>query len=42
MPSGGLVSTKDLNTFRGGLFDGRLLPGRAVREAVGGRQGDVS
>lgn len=32
-PSGGLVSTpEDLNAFWEGLFDGRLLPGWAVRE----------
>ncbi|MFD3520044.1 serine hydrolase domain-containing protein [Streptomyces sp. NPDC058653] len=32
-PSGGLVSTpKDLNAFWEGLFDGRLLPGWAVRQ----------
>ncbi|MEV8403858.1 serine hydrolase domain-containing protein [Streptomyces niveus] len=34
--SGGLVSTpKDLNTFWEGLFDGRLLPGWAVRQMTG-------
>ncbi|WP_329074160.1 serine hydrolase domain-containing protein [Streptomyces niveus] len=34
--SGGLVSTpKDLNTFWEGLFDGRLLPGWAVRRMTG-------
>ncbi|MFD3483195.1 serine hydrolase domain-containing protein [Streptomyces sp. NPDC058665] len=43
-PSGGLVSTQsDLNAFWEGLFDGRLLPGWAVRQMtndttdVGGR-----
>ncbi|MET9556264.1 serine hydrolase domain-containing protein [Streptomyces sp. NPDC006645] len=35
-PSGSLVSTpKDLNTFWEGLFDGRLLPGWAVRQMTG-------